>query len=51
VEVFTDGEEARLAFVGATRALTEPVTDAVAVVDVGGGSSEFVIGTIDRGVT
>ena len=51
VEVLTDGEEARLAFVGATRALTEPVTDTVAVVDVGGGSSELAVGTIDGGVT
>ena len=51
VEVLTDGEEARLAFVGATRALTEPVTDTVVVVDVGGGSSELAVGTIDGGVT
>jgi len=51
VEVLTDGEEARLAFVGATRALTEPVTDAVAVVDVGGGSSELAVGTVDGGMT
>jgi exopolyphosphatase / guanosine-5'-triphosphate,3'-diphosphate pyrophosphatase len=51
VEVLTDGEEARLAFVGATRALTEPVADSVAVVDVGGGSSELAIGTMDGGMT
>jgi exopolyphosphatase/guanosine-5'-triphosphate,3'-diphosphate pyrophosphatase len=51
VDVLTDGQEARLAFVGATRALTEPVTDAVAVIDVGGGSSELAIGTIDGGMT
>jgi exopolyphosphatase/guanosine-5'-triphosphate,3'-diphosphate pyrophosphatase len=51
VEVLTDGEEARLAFVGATRALTEPATGAIAVVDVGGGSSELAIGTLDGGMT
>jgi exopolyphosphatase / guanosine-5'-triphosphate,3'-diphosphate pyrophosphatase len=51
VEVLTDGEEARLAFVGATRALTEPAAGAIAVVDVGGGSSELAIGTIDGGMT
>jgi exopolyphosphatase / guanosine-5'-triphosphate,3'-diphosphate pyrophosphatase len=51
VEVLTDGEEARLAFVGATRALIEPAGGAIAVVDVGGGSSELAIGTIDGGMT
>ena len=51
VEVLTDGEEARLAFVGATRALTETAARAVAVVDVGGGSSELAIGTVDGGMT
>jgi exopolyphosphatase / guanosine-5'-triphosphate,3'-diphosphate pyrophosphatase len=51
IEVLTDGEEARLAFVGATRALTEPAAGAIAVVDVGGGSSELAIGTIDGGMT
>jgi exopolyphosphatase / guanosine-5'-triphosphate,3'-diphosphate pyrophosphatase len=51
VEVLTDGEEARLAFVGATRALTEPAVGPVAVVDVGGGSSELAIGTVDGGMT
>src|SRR5919197_5844395 len=33
-----------------TRALIEPVTDTVAVVDVGGGSSELAVGTVDGGV-
>jgi exopolyphosphatase / guanosine-5'-triphosphate,3'-diphosphate pyrophosphatase len=51
VEVLTDGEEARLAFVGATRALTQPAAGAIAVVDVGGGSSELAIGTVDGGMT
>jgi exopolyphosphatase/guanosine-5'-triphosphate,3'-diphosphate pyrophosphatase len=51
VEVLTDGEEARLAFVGATRALIEPATGSIAVVDVGGGSSELAVGTLDGGMT
>ena len=38
-------EEARLAFVGATRTLAEPTEQTVAVIDVGGGSSELAIGT------
>jgi exopolyphosphatase/guanosine-5'-triphosphate,3'-diphosphate pyrophosphatase len=43
-------EEARLAFVGATRTLGEPVHGRVAVVDVGGGSSEIAVGTVANGV-
>jgi len=51
--VVLDGvQEARMAFLGATRTLTDPLTatEAVAVVDVGGGSSEVAIGTIQGGV-
>ena len=40
-----------LAFVGATRALTEPATGSIAVADVGGGSSELAVGTLDGGMT
>jgi len=43
-------EEARLAFLGATRTLPEPARGAVAVVDVGGGSTEIAIGTARGGV-
>jgi exopolyphosphatase/guanosine-5'-triphosphate,3'-diphosphate pyrophosphatase len=42
--VLTGEEEARLAFVGATRTMLEPAEGAVAVIDVGGGSSEIAIG-------
>ena len=43
-----DGEEeARLAFLGATRTLGRPLHGRVAVVDVGGGSTEIAIGTVD----
>lgn len=43
--VLDGDEEARLAFVGATRTLAEPTEEKVAVIDVGGGSSELAIGT------
>lgn len=50
VEVLSGEEEARLAFIGATRTLgSEPEGD-VGVVDVGGGSSELALGTLDGGV-
>jgi len=40
VEVLSDEEEARLAFVGATSALDHPPDGDIAVIDVGGSSSE-----------
>ena len=45
--VLTGEEEARLSFVGATRTLLRPAEGAVAVIDVGGGSSEIAIGEPD----
>jgi exopolyphosphatase/guanosine-5'-triphosphate,3'-diphosphate pyrophosphatase len=46
-----DGEEeARLAFLGATRTLEHPPAGRVAVVDVGGGSTEIAVGTVAGGV-
>jgi exopolyphosphatase/guanosine-5'-triphosphate,3'-diphosphate pyrophosphatase len=50
VEVLSDEEEARLAFVGATSALDHPPDGDIAVIDVGGSSSEIAIGTITGGV-
>jgi len=50
VEVLSDEEEARLAFVGATSALDHPPDGDIAVIDVGGSSSEIAIGTIVDGV-
>jgi exopolyphosphatase / guanosine-5'-triphosphate,3'-diphosphate pyrophosphatase len=44
IEVLSAGEEARLAFTGAVGMLDEPAVGLVGVVDVGGGSSELVIG-------
>ena len=45
--VLSDVEEARLSFVGATRTMTTPAEGTVAVIDVGGGSSELAIGDPD----
>jgi exopolyphosphatase/guanosine-5'-triphosphate,3'-diphosphate pyrophosphatase len=46
-----DGEdEARLAFLGATRTLGHPLAGRVGVVDVGGGSTELAVGTLEGGV-
>ena len=45
VEVLSGEEEARLAFVGAARTLEHGLTGPLGVVDVGGGSSEIVVGT------
>ncbi len=48
-EVVSGDEEARLAFTGATRALPD-VPSPVAVLDIGGGSTELVLGTAAEGV-
>ena len=50
-EILTDEEEARLAFVGATKTLGAPVPGSVAVIDIGGGSVEIVVGTVADGVS
>ena len=50
VEVLDEEEEGRLAFLGATKTLGHPVEGEIGVVDVGGGSSEIILGTVDDGV-
>ncbi len=50
VEVLDGDEEAGLAFLGATRTFGRPLEGTVAVVDVGGGSTEIAVGTVDAGV-
>jgi exopolyphosphatase/guanosine-5'-triphosphate,3'-diphosphate pyrophosphatase len=50
VEVLSDHDEGRLAFIGATKTLGHPVEGDVGVVDVGGGSSEIIVGTVAEGV-
>ncbi len=50
VEVLSEHEEGRLAFLGATKTLGHPVEGEIAVVDVGGGSSEVVLGSTGQGL-
>jgi exopolyphosphatase/guanosine-5'-triphosphate,3'-diphosphate pyrophosphatase len=50
VQVLSEQEEGRLAFVGATKTLGHPVEGEIGVVDVGGGSSEIIFGTVADGV-
>jgi exopolyphosphatase/guanosine-5'-triphosphate,3'-diphosphate pyrophosphatase len=50
VEVLSEEEEGRLAFLGATKTLGHPVEGEIGVVDVGGGSSEIILGSVDDGV-
>jgi exopolyphosphatase / guanosine-5'-triphosphate,3'-diphosphate pyrophosphatase len=47
LEVLTAEDEARLCFVGATRTLPARADGTIAVIDVGGGSSEIAIGDPD----
>jgi exopolyphosphatase / guanosine-5'-triphosphate,3'-diphosphate pyrophosphatase len=50
VEILSDEEEGRLSFIGATKTLGHPVAGKVGVVDVGGGSTEVILGTVPGGV-
>jgi exopolyphosphatase/guanosine-5'-triphosphate,3'-diphosphate pyrophosphatase len=50
VDVLSEQEEGRLAFIGATKTLGHPVEGEIGVVDVGGGSSEVVIGSVNEGL-
>lgn len=49
-EVVTGDEEARLSFTGAVRGLPADAAEPYLVVDIGGGSTEFVVGTRTGGV-
>ncbi|WP_320066018.1 Ppx/GppA phosphatase family protein [Micromonospora sp. RTGN7] len=49
-EVVTGDEEARLSFTGAVRGLPADAQEPYLVVDIGGGSTEFVVGTRSGGV-
>jgi exopolyphosphatase/guanosine-5'-triphosphate,3'-diphosphate pyrophosphatase len=51
VRVLSGSEEAQLAFIGATKRLGAPAEGTIAVIDVGGGSTEIAIGTVDEGST
>jgi exopolyphosphatase / guanosine-5'-triphosphate,3'-diphosphate pyrophosphatase len=50
LEIIDEDEEARLAWVGALNALDEPWEGEVGVVDVGGGSTEIVVGSLTGGI-
>lgn len=50
VEIVSEHEEGRLAFIGATKSLGHPSEGRIAVVDVGGGSTEITLGTLSEGV-
>src|SRR4051794_6463652 len=49
VDILSDEEEGRLSFIGATKTLGHPVSGKVGVVDVGGGSTEIILGTVAGG--
>jgi exopolyphosphatase/guanosine-5'-triphosphate,3'-diphosphate pyrophosphatase len=51
VRILTGSEEARLSFIGATKRLGAPAEGSIIVVDVGGGSTELAVGTVDDGAT
>jgi exopolyphosphatase/guanosine-5'-triphosphate,3'-diphosphate pyrophosphatase len=50
-KVLSDADEARLAFLGASRSLGTAVDGSLAVVDVGGGSTEIAVGSLEDGVS
>ncbi|MGD9737054.1 MAG: hypothetical protein AB7V58_15830 [Solirubrobacterales bacterium] len=50
VEILSEEEEGRLSFIGATKALGHPAEGRIGVVDVGGGSTEVILGTVSGGV-
>ena len=50
IEVLPEEEEGRLSFIGATKTLGHPSEGLVGVVDIGGGSTEVILGTVTGGV-
>ncbi|MDX6590122.1 MAG: exopolyphosphatase / guanosine-5-triphosphate,3-diphosphate pyrophosphatase [Solirubrobacterales bacterium] len=50
IDILSDEEEGRLSFIGATKGLGHPVEGKIGVVDVGGGSTEVILGTVADGV-
>src|SRR4051794_25927171 len=49
VRILSGHEEAQLAFIGATKRLGAPAEGTIVVIDVGGGSTELAVGTVDDG--
>jgi exopolyphosphatase/guanosine-5'-triphosphate,3'-diphosphate pyrophosphatase len=50
IEILSEGEEGRLSFLGATKTLGHAPEGLVGVVDIGGGSTEVILGTVPDGV-
>ncbi|MGN6557374.1 MAG: Ppx/GppA phosphatase family protein [Solirubrobacterales bacterium] len=50
IEVLPEEEEGRLSFIGATKTLGHPADGLIGVVDIGGGSTEVILGTVSEGV-
>ena len=50
IEVLPEEEEGRLSFLGATKTLGHAAEGLVGVVDIGGGSTEVILGTVADGV-
>jgi exopolyphosphatase/guanosine-5'-triphosphate,3'-diphosphate pyrophosphatase len=50
IEVLPEEEEGRLSFIGATKTLGHPADGLIGVVDIGGGSTEVILGTVSDGV-
>ncbi|HEX6455231.1 MAG TPA: hypothetical protein VF009_01785 [Solirubrobacterales bacterium] len=50
IEILSEQEEGRLSFLGATKTLGHPTEGLVGVVDIGGGSTEVILGTVADGV-
>jgi exopolyphosphatase/guanosine-5'-triphosphate,3'-diphosphate pyrophosphatase len=50
IEVLPEEEEGRLSFLGATKTLGHAPEGVVGIVDIGGGSTEVILGTVAEGV-
>jgi exopolyphosphatase/guanosine-5'-triphosphate,3'-diphosphate pyrophosphatase len=50
IEVLPEEEEGRLSFLGATKTLGHAAEGVIGVVDIGGGSTEVILGTVADGV-
>lgn len=50
IDLLSEDDEARMAFLGATHRLPSDPGDTIAVIDIGGGSTEVAVGSIDAGV-
>jgi exopolyphosphatase/guanosine-5'-triphosphate,3'-diphosphate pyrophosphatase len=50
IEILSEEEEGRLSFLGATKTLGHPAEGLIGVVDIGGGSTEVILGTVSDGV-